>query len=169
MVRKFWNRLKRGALNLSHPFRKTYTANICGHHTKKTGCITPFSETLTMSMPLEENGNPDYCLECIAKMSIHCAWCEAPIDIGDPVTLYTPQEHFLLPEHAVRYHDDPRHFVGCLRWDCADGGIDRAGFWMPPGKVHRVPSPLEMVLTSGNAVIVNNLHDPNDLGEIIEK
>ncbi len=168
MVRKLWKHLKVGAVILSHPFRKTYTANICGHPTKKTGRITPFSETLTMSMPLVENGNPDYCLDCISKMSIHCAWCAHPIYIGKPVTLYAPQEHFLLPEHAVRYRDDPRCFVGCLRRDCSDGGIDRAGFWMPPGKVHRVPSPLEMVLMSGKTVITNDLGDPNNLGEIVE-
>jgi hypothetical protein len=142
---------------------------------QKTGKITSHGESRTMSMPLSENGNPDYCLECIAKMSIRCAWCESSIHIGDPVTLYIPQESYQVPGHAVRYDKDERRFVGCLGWNCACSGADRQGFWIPPGKVYRVPSPiemhmLEMLMSSGNddkAVVVRDLSDPSDLGKVI--
>ncbi len=157
-------------LALSHPFRKTYTANVCGHNTKKAGKITSHGQSRTVSMPLSENGMPDYCFDCIAKMSIRCAWCENSIHVGDPVTLYTPQEPFEVPEYAVRYSKDDRCLVGCLGWNCAETGADRQGFWMPPGTVARVPSPIEMLMSvgsEGRVVIVGDLSDPNDLGKVV--
>jgi hypothetical protein len=123
-----------------------------------------------MSMPLTGNGNPDYCLKCIAGMSIKCAWCENSIHIGDPVTLYIPEPTYVAPEYAVRFHEDPRCLVGCLGWNCASTGADRQGFWMPPGRVKRIPSPIEMLMSSGDegkVVIVEDLSDPRDLGKIV--
>lgn len=163
-------RLRVFLLTISRLFCKTYTANICKHRTKKTGEIVYDDGSCTLSMPLSENGNPDYCLDCITKMSIKCAWCENSIHIGDPVTLYIPQESFKIPEHAVRYDKDERCLVGCLGWDCAQTGADRQGFWMPPGKVTRVPSLIEMLMSSenqGKAVIIRNLSNPSDLGKVI--
>lgn len=155
-------------LAMSHPFRETYVANICGHKTKKKGRIVSLGEGHIMDMPLSENGNPDHCLECIAAMSIKCAWCSGPIHIGSPVTLYVPKESFEVPDHAVRFQDDPQCLVGCLGWDCAGSGMDRAGFWYPPGKVYRVPTPMEMALASGGrAVIVHDLGNPADIGKVI--
>lgn len=159
-------------LAFTYPIRRTYTANTCGHRTKKTGRIRAHGERIVMSIPLAKNGNPNYCLECIRKMSIRCAWCTHPIHVGDPVTLYLPQDSFEVPTHAVRYHENKDHFVGCLRWGCAHSGIDRQGFWVPPGKVERVPSPLEVMLSANNdhecsAVIVNDLSNPRDLGTIV--
>ena len=58
--------------------------------------------------------------------------------------------------------------MGCLRWECAQSGGDRAGFWIPPGKVHRVLSPVEQCLKNiidedGDGVVaVGNLHDPKE-------
>ncbi|NTW88760.1 MAG: hypothetical protein HGB26_06475, partial [Desulfobulbaceae bacterium] len=115
-------------------------------------------------LPFENNHTP-YCHACIKKMAIRCAWCGKPIFIGDPVTLYSPSKGFEIPEYAVRYSEDPLRLVGCLRWDCADSGIDRSGFWMPPGEVMRVMSPIEQVLATGTAAIVS---DVNDMREAIE-
>lgn len=157
-------------LAISYSSRKTYTANDCGHCTKKTGKVTSHGESHVVSMPLSENGNPDYCLDCIAKMSIQCAWCENSIHIGDPVTLYIPNESFKIPKHAVRYDEDPECLVGCLGWNCASSGADRQGFWMPPGRVARVLSPIEMLMSSkngGEVIIVTDLSDPNNLGKVI--
>lgn len=157
-------------LTVSIPIRKTYTATTCGHQTKKTGKISPDSESSIMSMPLSKNGNPDYCLDCLGKMSIKCAWCKNPIHIGDPVTLYIPEESFEIPKHAVKYHEDERCLVGCLGWDCASSGADRQGFWVPPGKVERVPSPMGLLMSDGNsgrAIIVDDLSNPSDLGRLI--
>ncbi len=156
-------------LAVSYPFRKTFKANICGHWTKKTGNITSHGESFTMSMPLSENGAPDYCLDCVAKMSITCAWCANSIHIGDPVTLYVPQESFNIPDYAVQYDEDERALVGCLRWDCASG-VDRQGFWIPPGKVFRVRSPIEMLLSgenNGKVLIIDDFSNPNSLGRIV--
>lgn len=157
-------------LILSHPFRRTYTANVCGHRTKRAGKTASYGQESLNSMALSENGKPDYCLECLAKMAIRCAWCGKPICIGEPVTLYAPKETFRVPKHAVRYDRDERYLVGCLGWNCAATGADRQGFWVPPGKVARVLSPIEMLMLGGNGdgmVIVNDLSDPNDLGEIV--
>lgn len=163
LLQVFW-------IAISNPFRKTYTANVCRHRTKKIGKVVAHGESHIMSMPLSENGNPDYCLDCIAKMSIKCAWCENPIHVGDPVTLYIPNESFKVPEHAVRHDKDERCLVGCLGWNCADSGADRQGFWIPPGKVARVPSPIEVLMSDGGggrAVIIGDLSNPNDLGKVI--
>ncbi len=159
--------LERLLLAISHPFMKTYRANVCGHSTKKEGVCVSFGEKYTINMPLSENENPDHCLKCIGDMAIKCAWCGEPIYIGEPITLYSPErESFKIPEYAVRYSEKPVILVGCLRWDCALTGGDRAGFWMPPGKVLRVTSPIEMALSSGKGVVVQNLSDPSDLGKL---
>ena len=123
-----------------------------------------------MTMPPAKNKVPDYCLDCIGKMAIRCAWCGKPILIGDPVTLYTPEEGAEIPKYAVRYSGDPRCLVGCLRFDCADTGADRSGFWVPPGLVKKVPSVIEMLMASqgpSKVLIINNLRDPNDHGTFV--
>lgn len=157
-------------LTISYLFRKTYTANVCGHQTKKTGQVKYRDESHVVAMPFSGNGNPDYCLDCVSKMSISCAWCEKFIHVDDPVTLVSPEKSFTVPEYAVRYDKDESCIVGCLRWNCADSGVDRQGFWMPPGKVARVPSPIEILMSGGNedkAVIVGDYSDLADLGKII--
>ena len=133
-------------LTVSYRLRRTYLANMCGEKTKKTGEILSCGESLIISLPLSRNGNPDYCLSCVAKMSIKCAWCGNLIHIGDPVTLYLPQESFKIPEYAVRYDKDERCLVGCLGFECTTTGADRQGFWVPPGKVKRVASPIETMV-----------------------
>ena len=120
----------------SAPFRRIHTANICGHKTRKKGFMYNGKSTSIMEMPLASNGHPDYCLECIGKMSIRCAWCGEPITIGAPITLYLPNKELKVPNYAVKYGEgDEQALVGCLRWDCADTGADMCGQWMPPGVV----------------------------------
>lgn len=139
---------------VGNPFRKTFTATICGHKTKIAGPIASFGETSIMQMPLNKEGETEYCLDCIAKMAIRCAWCGKPINIGSAVTLYIPtSKTYIPPEHAVRHEEDERCLVGCLRWDCADTGADMQGYWVPPGKVARCLSPVELALR-GNVVLV---------------
>lgn len=92
--------------------------------------------------------------------SIKCAWCGKIILCGDPITLYTPcQKDFKIPKHAVVYKKSPLQLVGCLRWNCAESGVDRAGFWLFPGKVQRALSPIEECFASGKVVAVNNVSD----------
>ncbi len=117
-------------------------------------------------MPLSENGKPDYCLECIGNMTIQCAWCENLIAIGSPITLYTPAEGYEVPGHAVPYTENSsKAFVGCLGWNCADTGGDRAGFWLPDddgkGKVHRVPTAIETLMSNPDAtmLIIQDTHN----------
>jgi hypothetical protein len=103
-------------------------------------------------------------------MAIRCAWCGNVIFIGDPITLYTPaKKDFSIPEYAKIYTDKPLRIVGCLRWDCAETGADRAGFWMPPGKVHRMPTAFEKLMSNdGKGIIIcENLTDPTKSMEII--
>jgi hypothetical protein len=135
-------------------------ATKCGHPTVRAGDITAFGETAH----LQNDGAIDYCFACIADMTIQCAWCAHPIFIGSPVTLYTPSDrHFVVPEHAVVYHQEPLQLVGCLGWDCALTGADRSGFWIPNdegrGHVYQVVSPLEQAFSRKEPVIVSNLGD----------
>lgn len=147
-------------------FRKTHTANVCGHQTKQKGTmISPDGSKSIMSMPLADNGHPDYCLECIGEMTIQCAWCDNLIAVGDPITLYVPKQGFEVPKHAVRYNGDGHDsLVGCLGWNRAESGADLCGYWMPPGVVKRVPSPIELCLhgldgKGPNVVIVGDTHN----------
>jgi hypothetical protein len=157
-------------LAVTYLLRKTYKANLCGHRTKRTGKLTSHGESHVMKMPLAENDAPDYCLECIGKMSIQCAWCCSSIHINDPITLYGVKDGEVIPDHAVRFQGDPTKFVGCLGWDCAESGGHRAGFWVPPGEVLRVQTPLEILMASGSdgmGVIIHDLGDQRNIGKVI--
>lgn len=139
------------------PFREVHTANICGHKTHKKGPMYDGKATSVMEMPLAKNGHPDWCLECIGRMSIRCAWCGEPIVIGDPITLGIPIDEFKVPDYAVKYREgEEQALVGCLRWDCADTCAELAGYWWPPGAVRRVTSPLEACLGTGKMVMVGD-------------
>lgn len=149
-------------------FDATYTAQKCGHKTKLSGSFVAFGEKHSGHLKLE-GGKVDYCIECIRKMTIRCAWCGKSIVIGDPVTLYMPNDKgFVIPDYATVYQKEPLQLVGCLRWGCADTGADRAGFWVAPGRVLRVLSPIEKLLVAAEKgkeepiVIVSNLADINE-------
>lgn len=145
------------------PFR--YTATKCGHRTKRGGSVSAFGHTITTQMPKNEGSSVDYCLDCIGKMAIQCAWCGDPIFIGNPITLYTPRDDFQVPEHAVVYNKEPLQLVGCLGWNCAETGADRAGFWLPgedgKGRVQRVPTAYEAILGAKepHMMIIGDLSD----------
>jgi hypothetical protein len=163
-VKKFW-------LFASYFLRPTYLAKKCGHTTKRSGMMDVFGHTIIMTMPKNKDFSVDYCISCVSKMSIRCAWCGKPIVIGDPVTLYSPAKaDYKVPEYAVWHDKKEKQLVGCLRWECADTGMDRAGFWLPPGKVERVPTAVEMIFAAGGkkGLIINDLHNPGDLGTFFE-
>lgn len=139
------------------PLRRTHTANVCGHKTKRYGFMQCLGETSVMRMPLQDNGQPDYCLDCVGKMGIRCTWCGGLITIGSPVTLLVPLKSFAVPEYAVRHIENGvTSFVGCLSSRCADV-FDICGYWVPPGKVMRVPSPIELCLGTGDVVLVGDV------------
>ncbi len=101
-------------------------------------------------------------------MAIKCAWCGGVIFIGDPITLYSPRDKDRqMPDYAILHSKEHNSYVGCLRWECAETGADRAGFWYPPGKIMRVPSPLEMAFRQAQngedgVIIVGDLSDPKE-------
>ena len=127
-----------------------YEAMRCKHRTKLVGTVSALGRTTTTKMKLNSGGSVDYCLDCIGRMSIRCAWCGNPIFIGDPITLYTPEGNFRVSDWMVTYSKKPLQLVGCLGLDCADTGADRAGFWVPGedgnGQVKRVPTAYEAFL-----------------------
>lgn len=128
--------------------------------TKQQGPMSNGKATTIMWMPLMESGAPDYCLECVGNMSIRCAWCGEPIAIGNPITLYIPNDDYQIPDYAVRHVEGgSMALVGCLGWNCASTGADMCGYWMPPGKVERVSSPVEICLRTGQMVLVGDVHD----------
>jgi len=107
----------------------------------------------------------EYCHKCLGEMSIRCAWCGEVIFIGDPITLYSPvKKDHKLPDYAVLYNKEENQYVGCLGWDCAQTGGDRAGFWVPPGKVHRVATAWETLIQNPDAkcIIGSNLEKPEE-------
>jgi hypothetical protein len=56
-----------------------------------------------------------------------------------------------------------------MRWDCAYTGAEFSGYWVAPGKVRRVPSPLELVLQTSKPVVFNDIEDPKQTAADIEK
>lgn len=168
MARMNW--FKAWWLKISSFVTGSHEANKCRHRTKRSGWAEAFGERYFVEMPLADNGRPDYCLSCIGRMAIRCAWCGDQIHIGNPVTLYTPRsKDFMAPAGAVRYSEEPLRYVGCLGWDCAETGADRAGFWMPPGKVLRVPTVYEHLMGARDpgAIIISDLDDPRNVGTVI--
>ncbi len=130
--------------------RKRYFP-LCNHRSYLTKKVSAFGQEVTFSV---SSSFLVWCPDCLAKMAIRCAWCGKVVFPGDPITLYTPTQEWKVPEYAVVYREDPFQVVGCLRMDCADTGADRAGFWVPPGKVRRVFSPIEKLLREGGKGIV---------------
>lgn len=155
--------LKKKLLSVTFYFCKRssekYVGSVCGHEIKTSGTVSVFGKEIKFTLSNPQNST--YCMECYANMAIQCAWCGELIMVGDPITLYTPKKSFEVPEHAVVHQKDPLQLVGCLGWDCAQSGMDRAGFWQEPGKVHRVLSPAEIVTATGDTVICSDLSDIN--------
>jgi hypothetical protein len=56
-----------------------------------------------------------------------------------------------MPDYAVKYSSDSGAYVGCGRTTCADTGMDYAGHWMPPGKVIRMPTIMERMMSNPDA------------------
>ncbi|MCX6741280.1 MAG: hypothetical protein NTY61_02695 [Candidatus Parcubacteria bacterium] len=135
-------------------FGKNQVAGICSHKTKRLSRVRIFGKIYFYTNSAKK---PEYCAQCMANMAIRCAWCGETINVGDPITLYTPKKEFKVPDYAVRYKEE---LVGCLRFECAETGGDRAGFWVEPGKVDRVISPVEMAFETGEIVLCRDLHDP---------
>jgi hypothetical protein len=136
----------------AHPVRAR-----CGHLTSLQAIVWRGDEAKVTDMSSQDQ--PEVCGDCLAAMAISCAWCGEAIFIGDPVTLYSARREKIaeLPEGAVLYLPDymeggSRAYitaVGCLGWNCADTGADRAGFWLPdpnrPG--HGYVKPVESMYT----------------------
>ncbi len=133
-----------------------------GHETLEKDTVTAFGASCKTKIPIVD-GKTDYCHRCLEKMAIRCAWCGGVIFIGDPITLYSPRDrNRKMPDYAVLHNKEHNSYVGCLRWNCAESGADRAGFWYPPGQVMRVPSPLEMAMQNGGMICVSDLSDPKE-------
>lgn len=143
----------------------------CGHRARKIGRISAFGETIKTTIR-PKDGKIAYCHECLTDMAIRCAWCRKPIFIGDAITLYSPvnEDELKIDDSFVVYIKDPLQLVGCLRPNCAETGGDRAGFWVPPGEVHRVQTAFGALMgdASAKAVIINDVQSSNSKTEIIK-
>ncbi|MCU0660311.1 MAG: hypothetical protein MUD00_01725 [Candidatus Pacebacteria bacterium] len=138
-------------------FAKMYIAE-CGHVSKIHDEVRAFGRLIKTRVPLKD-GKIEYCHACLAKMAIQCAWCKSPIFIGDMITLYSPvSKDFKIPGHAKVYSENPLQLVGCQCSDCTESGADYCGVWVPPGKVERFPSALEIAAITGQPVIVIHYH-----------
>ncbi|MDD4761683.1 MAG: hypothetical protein PHZ25_01505 [Candidatus Pacebacteria bacterium] len=138
-------------------FRKKVKCD-CGHVSSRRKIIYVFGEKY--SLFFKEKGNPEFCPNCLARMAIRCAWCGRPIMPNDPITLFSPKDtNFKITENAFVYSENPLCLVGCLRWEgcCPFSYLYRAGFWIPPGKVERVLSPIEECLLQKDIFIAEDI------------
>lgn len=165
--KNFLFRIRAAFILKTSRLRRQYATNVCGHRTRLTDVIRRNGEFVIWSTPLEENGKPDYCIDCLAAMSIPCAWCGEPIDVGEPITLYHPSEFDRVRSDALEYLPEPGSVIGCLSTRCSDSSADRAGFWMPPGVVERIPTPVELSLMSGDAIVVTDVSDSDEAKRLI--
>jgi len=136
------------------PFKKRKFMASCGHETYRVGTVTHKGETRKLKIPIV-NGKAQYCHKCIEEMTVICAWCKKPIFIGDFITLYSIESGFMPPFKSVIYSKNPLTMVGCERTHCADTRADYCGIWIPPGKVYKMMSAVEMGMASGSTVISN--------------
>ena len=148
----------------------------CGHRTAMRGRLIISGEKFTFDLRTEGDEPPLYCANCLADKAINCAWCKGIILPGNPVTLYYTEKGFMPPTHAVIYGESKNgqvRVVGCLGWDCADTGADRAGFWSVDeqgrGYVERVPTGFEMVMSSspGSIVLVQDTSNQKEVPTVI--
>ena len=136
-------------------FKKKIVAD-CGHETLEKDTVIAFGESCKTKIPIVD-GKTSYCHRCLEKMAIKCAWCGGVIFIGDPITIYSPRDKDnKMPDYAVLYNKEHNSYVGCLR--CAETG---AGFWYPPGKVYRIPTPIETAMYI-EVVCIGNLSDSKE-------
>lgn len=141
----------------------------CGHPARRRDRVSAFGENRSLTIMPPFGKAPEYCHACLEKMAVCCAWCGQSIFIGDPVTLYSPRDPNYRPKDGSHKHqDNPIQYAGCLRMNCAQSGSDRSGFWVPPGRVHRVPSPLEIAFATGKPVIVGALDDMRRGASLLE-
>lgn len=132
---------------------KKKTAAACGHEARMKDRISAFGESCESKI-LIVDGKIEYCHRCLEKMAIKCAWCGKVIFVGMPITLYCAKEDFILPESAVWFNEELRQPIGCGQ--CAElGPADWMGYWVPPGRVYRVISPTEFVISSNQSVQLN--------------
>jgi hypothetical protein len=138
-MRRLWNRL---AAVWYFYCGRDYEC-LCGHVAKRKTKISIGHEWGVYVLDQKR----EHCPNCFMNAMAYCAWCSRYILPGSPITLYTPRDPNKLPPHARVYKRTPKLMVvGCLRMDCAQGGMDRMGFWVMPGKVKRVASPTEVLL-----------------------
>lgn len=118
-------------------FAPRYIATRCGHKTKLIGKVESSfggsgSGSEVIGMPVKADGTVDYCLDCLAKMTIRCAWCGKPIFIGSTVTSYLPKDGVTMPDYAVARDGSPaKGYIGCCRCWCVEDLDDLIGRWLP--------------------------------------
>ena len=135
----------------------------CGHVGYRLALVRFDGHTGLIQCPVKHGQTP-YCPRCLERMTIRCAWCGQPIFVGDPVTLYTNIPEREMPDYAVPFSLEPRRYIGCLNWGCGNSH-DHQGFWMPPGKVLSVRSPLEVANDRRGMAIPKGVKDLVDLNQ----
>jgi hypothetical protein len=133
----------------------TYLAD-CGHKCKEIDYVSAYGGTTQTKISIVK-GKTEYCHKCLEKMTIRCAWCGRPIFIGDQITLYsTNSNDFKAHEDSVIYDKKNLSYVGCPRRDCAETGADYCGIWIPPGKVYRQTSVIELALANPGCAVLKS-------------
>lgn len=111
-------------------------ATKCGHRTYMSGSVMVFGKHVAFRLPVKD-GQTDYCLRCIGKMSIRCAWHGEPIVIGDAVTLRQPIAGRTLVDTGGCKSDEAGRYLGCLKCGCLRS--DGKGLWVLPGRAQILP------------------------------
>ena len=102
-----------------------------------------WSEHSFINLSRNADGSVDWCLDCVAQMTIRCGlpMCERPIFVGHPVIAYCITREMELSPHATVVGVNPRFVLGCTYLECARSGRGRTGYWVtgPGGKGRYTP------------------------------
>jgi hypothetical protein len=113
-------------------------------------------------MPLSNNDCPDYCLDCVSKMSIRCAWCAEPIHVGDEISFYSPIEPYLSRRSPIIGHTKVGgRYIGCTKCKLQKSDSGPSGIWSLPGKVLAYP------INETKELPIKSISNPSDLGKLV--
>lgn len=123
-------------------------------------------------MPLEENGSPRYCLDCLEKQAVPCVYCGQDIFVGEMISLVSKDkeagEDNKSPLLTVLVDNKPheiKSYPGCS--DCCEYMV-LAAYLHPDHEAQYFGSVIDKVMSNpSSAIIVSDTSRPESTTTVI--